>query len=116
LKYATLVNGFTDINLTKVDVLTGFQEILVGTRYMYRGKELKSMPASLSIYSEVEVEYETLPGWTEDISGIREFKELPLNCQRYILRLEALIGVPIKWIGVGAGRDDVIVKDKSDNK
>ena len=63
------------------------------------------MPASLRTYSNVTVEYETMPGWTEDISKVRNFDDLPANCKAYILRVEELVGVPIRWIGVGAGRE-----------
>jgi adenylosuccinate synthase len=110
LKYAAMLNGFTEINLTKLDVLTGFSEVKIGKRYMLDGKEVTGMPASLKDYAKVVVEYETMPGWTEDISKARTFEELPPNCRAYVLRLEELIGVPIRWIGVGAGRDALIEK------
>jgi adenylosuccinate synthase len=66
------------------------------------------MPASLDVLANVEVEWEILPGWTEDISTITSFQDLPINCQRYILRVQELVGVPIRWIGVGPNRLDVI--------
>ena len=66
------------------------------------------MPASLKVYSDVVVDYETMPGWAEDISKVKTFDELPANCKAYILRLEELIGLPIRWIGVGSGRLDII--------
>jgi adenylosuccinate synthase len=108
LKYSVVVNGFTSINLTKVDVLTGLDEIKLGTGYKVKGKYLSTMPASLAELEEVEVEYETLPGWSEDISTCKSFDELPANCQTYILRIQELSGVPIRWIGVGPNRLDVI--------
>ncbi|CAB9525807.1 Adenylosuccinate synthetase [Seminavis robusta] len=108
LKYSTMINGYTAVNLTKIDVLTGLEQVKIGKAYRYKGKYLSSMPASLEVLGNVEVEYETLPGWTEDISQCRTFEELPLNCQRYILRVQELIGVPIRWIGVGPNRLDVI--------
>jgi adenylosuccinate synthase len=55
---------------------------------MYRDQELDMMPASLETYSQVNVLYETMPGWTEDISKIRTFDDLPINCKAYVLRLE----------------------------
>ena len=58
--------------------------------------------------ANIDIEYETLPGWTEDISSIREFKDLPTNCQNYLLRVEELVGVPVRWIGVGPGREALI--------
>jgi len=108
LKYSVAINGFTAINLTKVDVLTGLSEIKLGKGYKYKGEYLSTMPASLAQLQDVEVEFETLPGWTEDISTCRNFEELPVNCQKYILRVEELAGVPIRWIGVGPNRLDVV--------
>lgn len=111
LRYAKMINGFTNINLTKVDILTGFDAIKIGVQY----RNLKTneiiadrVPADLKEYSEYAVEYETMPGWQDDISNIRDFDKLPENCRNYILRLEELIGVPVRWIGVGSGREDVI--------
>jgi len=108
MKYSALINGFTSINLTKIDVLTGIPELKLGKSYKYKGETLSSMPASLEVLSNVEVQYETLPGWTEDISTCKTFDELPENCQRYILRVQELLGIPIRWIGVGPNRNDVI--------
>lgn len=111
LRYSNLVNGFTDVNLTKLDVLTGFEEIKIGAYYKLNGEVINYMPSSLSEYSNVEVVYETFPGWTEDITKCKTYEELPLNCQKYVNRLQELIEVKIKYIGVGAARDDLIVID-----
>jgi adenylosuccinate synthase len=108
MQYSCLINGFTAINLTKLDVLTGLDEIQLGVAYKYNGKYLKSMPACLKSYSEAEVVYETLPGWTEDISNCKKFEDLPDNAQKYVLRVQELLGVPIRWIGVGHNRSDQI--------
>lgn len=109
LKYAIMLNGIEDINLTKLDVLSGFETIQIGARYMHEGEEVRGMPASISTYAQVQVEYETMPGWKEDISKCRTFEELPVNCQAYVLRVQELLGGPrIRWIGVGNGRADLI--------
>ncbi|GAX11450.1 adenylosuccinate synthase [Fistulifera solaris] len=108
MKYSATLNGFTSLNLTKVDVLTGLETVKLGVSYKYKGKYLDSMPANLKVLEDVEVEFEELPGWKEDISSCRTFEELPMNCQTYILRVQELIGVPIRWIGVGPNRADVI--------
>jgi adenylosuccinate synthase len=108
MQYSCLINGFTAVNLTKLDVLTGLKEIKLGVAYKYNGKYLKSMPACLKSLSEAEVEYETLPGWTEDISQCKNFEDLPENAQKYVLRVQELLGVPIRWIGVGPNRLDQI--------
>ena len=108
LKYSLMINGCDEINLTKLDVLTGFSEIKIGKKYLCGGKEINGMPASLKTYSEVQVEYETVPGWSEDISKCTSFSQLPKNCQDYVLKLEELLGKKIRWIGVGAGRENII--------
>lgn len=92
------MNGINEINLTKLDVLTGFESIKVGTKYLCDGVEVKGMPASLRLYSKVEVEYELLPGWKEDISKCRSFDELPVNCKAYVARVQELLDVPIRWV------------------
>jgi adenylosuccinate synthase len=108
LKYSALINGFTSLNLTKIDVLTGLDTISLGVAYKYKGQYLTTMPASLMELKDVEVEYEIMHGWKEDITQCRTFEELPANCKSYILRIEEIVGVPIRWIGVGPNRLDVI--------
>lgn len=108
MKYATMINGFTSLNLTKLDVLTGLDEVKIGKGYKHNNEELKSMPACLRTLEGVEVEYETMPGWKEDISKARTFEDLPENAQKYVLRVQELLEVPVRWIGVGPNRDDVI--------
>ena len=108
VKYATLLNGFTAVNLTKLDVLTGYKTVKIGTKYVLEGKELVYMPASLTQYSKVEVEYEEMPGWDEDISKVKNFEDLPKNAQKFVMRVEELIGTRVRWIGVGMGREDMI--------
>jgi adenylosuccinate synthase len=109
MRYACAVNGFTSLNLTKLDVLTGLDTVQVGRTYKTAdGKDVQGMPANLTTFNKIVVEYESLPGWTEDISQCRTFEELPANCQTYVLRVQELLGVPIRWIGVGPNRADVI--------
>lgn len=110
MQFACMINGFTSLNLTKLDVLTGLSEVKIAKAYRNSetGEYLTTMPASLTVLSHVDVEYETLPGWTEDISGCRTFEALPEPCQAYVLRVQDLVGVPIRWIGVGPNRADVI--------
>jgi len=106
---AGMVNGFTDVFLTKLDVLTGWPEIPVCVGYEVDGVVTDTWPMT---EREVEVArpvYERLPGWTEDISGVRVFEDLPATCQAYVKRLEALVGTRISGIGVGPGRDQNII-------
>jgi adenylosuccinate synthase len=108
LKYSATINGFTSLNLTKIDVLTGLDTISLGVAYKHKGQYLATMPASLAELKDVEVEYEIMPGWKEDITKCRTFEELPENCKKYIHRIEEIVGIPIRWIGVGPNRLDVI--------
>lgn len=109
LKYSITINGYTSINLTKLDVLSGLKEVPLGVAYKSKdGKYLDTMPANLQQLKDVEVEYEVMPGWKEDITKCRKFEDLPTNCQKYVLRIEQICGVPIRWIGVGPNRLDVI--------
>lgn len=108
MKYSNMVNGFTELNLTKLDVFTGLKEVKIGVAYIYQGKKLENMPSNLQLLEECRVEYETLPGWEEDISKCQSFEDLPANAQRYVLRVEELLGTHIRWIGVGPDRFEVI--------
>lgn len=111
MKYSNLVNGYTELNLTKLDVLTGLKQVKIGVAYWYNGEKISHMPSNLQILQEAEVEYEILPGWEEDISKCKTFEELPKNAQDYVLRAEELLGTHIKWIGVGPDRFDVIERE-----
>ena len=104
MRYSCLINGYTCLNLTKLDVLDGLKEIKVATGYRYQGKELTSFPADLSVLAKVEVEYKTLPGWEGPISNCTEYSQLPEACRTYVEYLEDFLGVPITWVGVGPGR------------
>ncbi|PWN42542.1 Adenylosuccinate synthetase [Ceraceosorus guamensis] len=110
LRYSCLVNGYTSLNLTKLDILDGLEELKIATSYRLHGKDLQSFPADLESLAEVEVVYETVPGWKEDITKATSFEQLPEKCKAYVLRIEQFLGVHIKWIGVGAGRESMIVR------
>ncbi|MGC5076084.1 adenylosuccinate synthase [Agrococcus sp. DT81.2] len=107
-RYASRVNGLTDIVLTKLDVLTGIERIPVCIAYDVDGVRYDEMPVSQSDFHHAKPIYEELPGWTEDISGAREFSELPANAQAYVRFLEDCSGSRISAIGVGADREAII--------
>ncbi|WP_298888389.1 adenylosuccinate synthase [uncultured Serinicoccus sp.] len=109
-RYARRVNGLTDIVLTKLDVLTGLDTIPVCVAYDVQGERVEEMPVNQSDVHHARPVYEELPGWSEDITGAREFDDLPEAAQRYVERLEELIGTRISVIGIGPGRDEVIVR------
>lgn len=109
-RYAVRINGLTGINLTKVDILNLLPHIKVGVVYKYKGKRITEFPADISVLENCEVEYTTLPGWMKDISGIQSFEKLPPNCKKYIAMLEKFIGVPIRFIGTGKNRSEMIMR------
>jgi adenylosuccinate synthase len=93
LRYSNMINGYSSINLTKLDVLDTFKEIKIGVAYRLNDQILQTVPADLHDVANAEVIYETFPGWEQDITGIRKFEDLPVNCQKYVKRVEELIGV-----------------------
>lgn len=109
-RYATQVNSLTDLVLTKLDVLTGLDEIPVCVAYEVDGKRYDAMPADQTSFHHATPIYENFPGWSEDISHVRSFEELPQTAQDYVLTLEKLSGVQISAIGVGPGRDQTIIR------
>jgi adenylosuccinate synthase len=110
LKHAVRVNGLTEIALTKIDVLTGIEEIKVCTAYKHGDKTVEEFPPYLENEIPYEPVYESWPGWDEDITGCRDYDELPINAQKYIERIEDLVGVPAKIISVGPGRKEAIIR------
>ncbi|MFZ9105739.1 MAG: adenylosuccinate synthase [Pontimonas sp.] len=109
-RYATRVNGITDYVLTKLDVLTGLEQIPVCVAYEVEGERVDEVPWSQSDFHHAKPIYENLPGWSEDIRGAREFSDLPQAAQDYVEALEQMINQRISVIGVGPGRDEVVVR------
>jgi adenylosuccinate synthase len=110
VRYAARVNGLTDLVVTKLDVLTGWEKIPVCVAYDVDGTRHDEMPFDQSDFHHARPVYEYLDGWTEDISGARTFEDLPAAAQRYLLRLEEVSGVRVSSIGVGPGREATIVR------
>ncbi|HEX5857855.1 MAG TPA: adenylosuccinate synthase [Microbacterium sp.] len=109
-RYATRVNGITDLVLTKLDILTGLDEIPVCVAYDVDGTRFDEVPVNQTDFHHAKPILESFPGWKQDISGARTFEDLPLEAQDYVLALEEMSGTRISVIGVGAARDAVIVR------
>lgn len=109
-RYAARVNGFTDYVLTKLDVLDGLDEIPVCVAYDVDGERFDEMPDNQSDFHHAKPIFETFPGWKEDISGVRNFEDLPENAQNYVLALEKMSGCRMSVIGVGPDREQSIVR------
>ncbi|MDH6112111.1 adenylosuccinate synthase [Kitasatospora sp. MAP12-15] len=107
-RYATRVNGLTDFFLTKLDVLTGWEQIPVCVAYEIDGKRVEELPYNQSDFHHAKPIYEMFPGWTEDLSKAQSFSDLPKNAQAYVKALEEMSGAPISAIGVGPGRYETI--------
>lgn len=111
LRYSTLINGYTSINLTKLDVLDQLKEIKVAVAYKVNGKTLTTFPEDLNVVEKVEVVYETLPGWNTPITDCKTYEDLPENAKKYIEFIENYLNVKVEWIGVGPGRESMVVKN-----
>ncbi|MFC1639906.1 adenylosuccinate synthase [Gemmatimonadota bacterium] len=107
-RYASRVNGFTNLAVTKLDVLDTLPTIPVCVGYHYRGERLDVFPADLDQVNQVEPIYEELDGWCQPTSGVRSFSDLPTKARTYVDRLEALMEVPVSFISVGTRRDQLI--------
>ncbi len=108
-RYAARVNGITDFFLTKLDVLSSLEEVPICVGYEIDGTRYDEMPLTQTDFHHATPIYENLPGWFEDISGCREFDDLPVNARGYVRRVEELSGSRVSAIGVGPGRDQTIV-------
>lgn len=96
--------------MTLLDVLSGLDRLNICTSYKYRGQALESFRADMDTLAEVEPVYESMPGWSANISGCKRFEELPREAQNYVKRIEQLIGAPIKMVSVGAERNATIIR------
>lgn len=119
VKYSSMINGFKSISITKLDVLTGLKQVRVAVAY--RNADMTEVrlpsgyfPSHLHDLQKVVCEYETLDGWSVDISKCRQFSDLPLEAQRYVLRIQELVGVPVSSVGVGPDRNDFFMLQPGD--
>ncbi len=109
-RYSARINGVTDFVLTKLDVLTGLDKIPVCVAYDVDGTRIDEVPWSQSDFHHASPIYEYFPGWSEDLTGIREFDDLPQAAKDYVLALEAMSGARISAIGVGPSRDAIVTR------
>jgi Adenylosuccinate synthase len=109
LRYAVRVNGLGGIALTKLDVLTGLDRLKVCTGYECGGKLHDILPPRLPAAENLVLHYDTLPGWSEDLTDCRKIEELPIAARNYVRFIEEKCGVPVVLIGVGSGREQTIL-------
>jgi adenylosuccinate synthase len=108
-RYAARINGVTDLVLTKLDVLTGWEKVPVCVAYEVDGERVEEMPMTQSDFHHARPVYQFFDGWEDDITGCRSVAELPVAAQGYLQALEDLSGAPISAVGVGPGRDQTVV-------
>ncbi len=109
LRRAALVNGVSGFCVTKLDVLDGVDTIKVGVAYRLRGESLEVPPLNLEDWDDLEVEYESFPGWQESTRGITEFEDLPANAKAYLKAMESLCGAPVHMVSTGPDRKESII-------
>ncbi len=108
LRYAVRTSGVTTLAVTKLDILTGMDQIRVCVRYREGERELETVPACTETYSRCTPIYRDFPGWTETLTGCKSLKELPKNARAYLDAMAEMAGVGIGWVSVGPARDEVI--------
>ncbi|MCK8496358.1 adenylosuccinate synthase [Myxococcus fulvus] len=109
LRYAARVNGLWGMALTKLDVLSGLKSLQICNAYDLDGEKITELPGDYEDLARVKPIYETLPGWEENLAGVRSFDELPENAKRYVRRVEEVSGVPVVCVSVGADRGETVL-------
>lgn len=112
LKHSIRSSGITDIALSRMDTLGGFEKVCVCTNYEHNGKTVTNYPASLKELGEMKPVYREFEGWSDELSDIRSFEELPKNAKEYIRFIEEETGVPVSMVGVGPNREQCIIRNK----
>ncbi|MDP1827285.1 MAG: adenylosuccinate synthase [Archangium sp.] len=109
LRYASRVNGLWGLALTKMDILSGLETLKVCTAYELDGQRVTELPGDIEEFSRVQPIYEELPGWEQTLAGARTIDDLPAAAQRYIRRIEEIVGIPVVCVSVGAERGETIL-------
>jgi adenylosuccinate synthase len=107
-RYATMINAFDSVVITKIDVLDSFDEIPFCVDYKYKGSVLKEFPADTSILAEVQPVYKNIRGWKKSLAGTKQWSELPVVAQDYLKFLSDYLGTPISMVSTGPSRDETV--------
>ncbi|HEX2619441.1 MAG TPA: adenylosuccinate synthase [Phototrophicaceae bacterium] len=108
LRYAAEINGFTEIVLTKLDILSGFDEVKIAVAYDLNGERLEYPPSTVEEMELITPIYETMLGWDADVTGLRRMEDLPENARNYVNRVAELCDTPIYTVSVGPERDQLV--------
>ena len=110
MKYSCNINGFTGLSLMLLDILTGIKKLKICDYYLYKGNKIYAPKAKIDEFSECTPHYIELDGWDEDISNVKSYEELPLNCKKYIEKIEELLNTPVIMFSVGPDKYQTIVR------
>lgn len=110
VKQAVRINGLTDIAITKIDILSGYDKIPVCVGYEMNGKQIDYVPASLKTYGECKPVWKVFDGWNEDISNVRNYEDLPENCRKYVEFIEEYTGTSVSLVSVSPEREGNIIR------
>jgi adenylosuccinate synthase len=109
LKNAARLNGLTSLAITKLDVLSGLEQIRIATSYVHGNSSMENFPNECFTLESCDPSYETFPGWSQDITSARTFSDLPANTQSYLRAIEELAEIPLSIVSVGPGREQTIM-------
>jgi len=109
-KYAKLTNGLDALLLPKIDVLSGMDSLKIAIAYQFGKEKTDTFVTTTEKLKKAKVIYEKVPGWSENITKIRKWAELPKNTRSYVEKIEKFTGLPVELIGVGPGREEIIDK------
>jgi adenylosuccinate synthase len=107
-RYAARLNTLTELVITKLDVLSEFDELKICVGYSFEGERFDRFPRNQTIFNKAEPIWETFPGWRDDITGARAIDDLPKEARRFLEAIESLLAVPISWVSVGPGREHIV--------
>lgn len=105
-----MINGLTGLSLMLLDVLSGIPTLKVCIAYQLDNQMLKTIPSRITDFERVKPIYKELPGWSEDISHVKSYEELPINAKKYIQLIEEITGIPVVIVSVGADASKTIVR------
>jgi len=111
VRYSIVLNGISELAIMKLDVLDGLDKIKICTGYRYRGKMYSDFPLDSEVLAKAKPVYEEMPGWSDPTHRLTDFDKLPKNAKAYIMRLEELLKVHIKYVSTGSKRDEIIIRD-----
>jgi len=109
-RYGARISGATDLALMHLDTLSGFEQVGVCVAYEVDGKRMSYPPSRADVLERARPVFEYMPGWSENIRGVRRFEDLPMTTRRYIERLEQLVGAPVTLAGIGPERSQTLLR------